>query len=218
MGVVFLILLIVCGILRSISDAAEDIDGKKNWRSKDGLTYLHGASRRIYENGHRCSEMYDDKTLHNVLYDWDAHRIYYDYTYHEIQKWLKYSETDKRMTVIPWTASGYYNWNKEKYPCQGMRYKDIETRRLYVIREYDWRGIKKFYMDIETGMFVRAADGQNISKTDEEYVVNTFNKKQRERAGKCSADTYFENSPRYNTIDWFYDDVDKSTYYQPKGV
>jgi len=81
--------------------------------------------------------------------------------------------------------------------CRGFRYKDIQTGKIYVIREVCGC---KYYMDVKTGLLVRKTDGQiekekyNAEnnpichklnqKRDEEHVMENFNKKQLEYSEK----------------------------------
>lgn len=75
---------------------------------------------------------------------------------------------------------GGWEYNKEQDPLyvEGDRYRDLKTRKLYVIRKVRLKSDPKketfFYMDISNGHFVRRTDGQVIKDGllgDEENAI-----------------------------------------------
>ena len=91
----------------------------------------------------------------------------------------------------------------------GYRYKDINTNAIYVIRSLN--GVK-FYMDIDTGQFIRETDGEVIrNKTEGAYhhdekeyeilrqKINTQQKKYLEQYGYIDP----RNSHCNGGTDWY---------------
>lgn len=75
-----------------------------------------------------------------------------------------------------------------KDPCQGVRFKDINTGDIYVIRT--WNGIY-FYMNILTSKFVRFTDSYVKGETDEKL-------EQARKKVESAMEFYFYDDRYYN--------------------
>lgn len=158
--------------IKGIQDTIENEEFKQKYRHDDAGTY--------YDNK---MNLHDQKTGHIVRYEKDLKTG---------DVYVKDCETGKRLRNLTQnaveahyqeerqkflegkTARTYVQYGKNEHrndKCIGVRYKDLKTGKLYVMRTIDRYGYDEFFrkimlypicticlMDIETGEFIRPAD------------------------------------------------------------
>lgn len=167
--------------VKGVQDMIENEEFKQKYRHDDAGTY--------YDNK---MNLHDQKTGHIVRYEKDLKTG---------DVYVKDCETGKRLRNLTQNAvEAHYQEERQKFlegktartyvkygddehrndKCKGVRYKDLRTGKLYVMRTIDRYGFDEFMhkimlypicticlMDVETGEFIRPAD--NVLCYTEDY-------------------------------------------------
>lgn len=200
-------------VVKGIQDTIENEEFKQKYRHDDADTY--------YDNKMR---LHDQKTGHIVRYEKDLKTgdVYVkdcingqrlrNLTQNAVES--HYQEERKKFLEGK-TARTYVQYGKDTHrndKCRGVRYKDLKTGRLYVVREissYDDILKKQIYpinvtflMDIETGEFVRPVD-LSLRLSDEklkmEYdILKKEYEKKKEQIEKDKNDPFWCDKTFYS--------------------
>ena len=144
-ALLFLLGKIIFSLYKSVSNNNAMLRGRIMNTSKDGLTYVDGRAKiRLMSNNHLA--MYD--TLPNgnqVLRDIKTNQIVKNFTQeqHKIEYQKCCEKAKKEGKTIVCTGFDFHKNDKIK----GMRYRDLNTNKIYVIRDLT-RWHIPFYVDL----------------------------------------------------------------------
>jgi len=154
------------GVL-GIKNSLEDNDYKKEAVS-------HGEDIYINSKGISCHVKNDKPTIYTHIYKKDGSKPDYVLKYAGTDKIIRNFSKEERdgrekyyyEKALELGRTAYrLGGDRDNYrnvdfrTSRGYRYKDIETKEIYVVREVDE---VLYYMSVKTGLLVRKTDGQLI--------------------------------------------------------
>lgn len=156
-------------VIKKTQDVIENKEFKEKYRDDEAGTYFDNKMRLrdqrtdrivVYEKDIKTGDVWVKDAL-------SCERLR-NITQNEVER---HYEEERKKFFEGKTARSYVRYGKDNHrndKCRGVRYKDLKTGRLYVIREiqsYDTLLKKQIYpigvtflMDVETGEFVRPID------------------------------------------------------------
>lgn len=187
--------LIVGGakVIKGIQDTIENEEFKQKYRHDDAGTYYDNKMRlHDQKTGHIVRYEKDLKTGDVYVKDCENGQRLRNLTQNAVE--AHYQE-ERQKFLEGKTARTYVQYGKDEHrndKCRGVRYKDLKTGKLYVVREIESYSsfYKKqvypigvtFLMDVITGEFVRPIDlSLNLSdeklKMQYEIMAKEYEKK-----------------------------------------
>lgn len=220
-GIIYLAYGAIIKSLANLSEAVRNATFRQEtYDAETGLYY--DSKMRCYDSTMGNRQVFlDTKNMGRmVTRDLKTFELLRDITQERMDRELKYyrEHPDSNHTVVKWSTleeepkHGGSDWDVP----WGTRYKDVNTGDIYVKRdlhEYGYDKTRLFYMNVDTGMLVRVADGEYeksknaIKKVFYEYTpkqiedkineekckdiefINEFNKHQLERTTKGMHET-----------------------------
>jgi len=135
--------------IRKEKKTTKEYYGHKMWIDRKGRFRDSNTGEQL-----TIGTIYGDPLHHTYILD-SHRRPIKDITQEAINK----AERENKEKCIKnngtaYQIDGFNNYHTDEN-CQGLRYRDINNNKIYVIRK--WNGIG-YYMDISNGMFVRMCD------------------------------------------------------------
>ena len=179
MGILYLSAILIIWIAYKISEKYYDYKSMKRTMTWYGTYYIRDG-RMVDAKSGKFVRWHRDKNSDFIVTNYlDVYRNISEEKRNIMFEQLRQNHPE-HMTAMTWNA---YD-NHENDEVKGVRCRDLETGRFYVTKTVN-RGYGAdydFYVDVETGNFVRRSDAQ--IERDRHSEENDFEKKVIETDGK----------------------------------